>query len=180
MLIKALQNSMYFIAKYIIIYVLLCIIYQYYLNYFNVNLKTYDPFTYFITKQSVCILNALNVKTRISRYPYEKIWLTTIINNKITSIINEGCNSISIMISFISFIITLKLSLQSLLFIIISLPMIISINILRISCISYIYIYNYSYLNIIHNTIFPIITYGIILLLSLIWVNILHKNEKNN
>jgi exosortase family protein XrtF len=180
MLINKLNNSIFCIIKYILIYILLNIIYQYYLNLFHITLNKHDPFTMFITKKAVELLNRFNIISKVGVYKYQPLWLTIISKNKITCIINEGCNIISIIISFISLIIAINFNLASILFILISIPIIVLINIIRISLLTYIYIYYYTKLIIFHNVIFPLIIYSIILILSLSWIYVIYGNNKKN
>ncbi len=84
----------------------------------------------------------------------------------------EGCNSISIIILFLSFIIAFAGSLNAtIIFGILGSITIYIINILRILALSKLmYVYP-EYQNILHDLFFPAIIYGTVFILWVVWVN---------
>ena len=85
-----------------------------------------------------------------------------------------GCNALSIIILFVSFIIAFAQRFKKTLFYIFAGVVIIySVNILRITILA-IALYNYpEYQHMLHGAVFPGIIYGMVFLLWLIWVQLL-------
>ena len=93
-------------------------------------------------------------------------------NNKITAKIIEGCNAISVIILFISFVVAFSGNLkQTLVFILGGSLFIYFLNILRIIILSVLMYYYPAQEHILHGVIFPLIIYGAIFILWIIWVN---------
>jgi exosortase family protein XrtF len=103
-----------------------------------------------------------------------------IINNKYVARIIEGCNSISIIILFISFIIAFSGKLKTtVIYALIGSVLIYIVNIIRIVILS-IGLYHYPWRKeTLHTVVFPAIIYGLVFLLWMFWVN-RFSNLKNN
>jgi len=85
----------------------------------------------------------------------------------------EGCNAISVCIIFVSFIIAFsKFNVKSIRFSLIGIIAILVMNIFRIITLGALYINNFAFVNIIHDTLFPASIYGFTVLLWLIWIQI--------
>ena len=94
-------------------------------------------------------------------------------------LINEGCNAISVMILFVSFIVAFKGSLRHYVwFIPAGLVLLYVANITRIYLIGLIYLYYPSYVNLAHDYLFPGIIYGTTFLLWVVWVKYFSINSK--
>src|SRR5690606_7814499 len=91
----------------------------------------------------------------------------------------EGCNSISIIILFISFILAFFAGLKlTLLYILAGGVIIYVMNIIRIAILT-IGIYEYpQHAELLHSIIFPLIIYGTVFLLWLVWVRIYSRLGK--
>lgn len=145
--------------------------YQSYLNQFDAKSNEVDGFTKLVATQSQQVLSVFdahsytlpNVKEPSVKLFYHDKWVARII---------EGCNALSVIVLFISFVIAFTGKLKkTLIFIIIGSVIIHVFNILRIAllCVS---IYNYPKMeHILHGVIFPLIIYGIVFLLWVVWVN---------
>ena len=95
-----------------------------------------------------------------------------IYNNKITATIIEGCNAISVIILFISFVIAFSGKLkQTVLFVLGGGLFIYVLNILRIVVLSVLMYHYPAQEHILHGVIFPLIIYGAVFILWVIWVN---------
>jgi len=94
-----------------------------------------------------------------------------IVNNQYTARVIEGCNSISIIILFVAFIVAFSGPKRTtIIYAIIGSLIIYVINILRIAFLTAML---YQYPNqqmVLHNLVFPAIIYGTTFLLWVIWV----------
>jgi len=95
--------------------------------------------------------------------------------------INEGCNAISVMILFVSFLIAFRGSLRHYLwFIPVGLVMLYIANISRIYVLGLVYLYYPDYFNIAHDYLFPGIIYGATFMLWVVWVKYFSIKPENN
>jgi exosortase family protein XrtF len=102
-----------------------------------------------------------------------------IVNEAYMARIVEGCNAISIIILFASFVLSFfgKLKL-TLLYLLAGTVIIYAMNIIRIAILA-IGIYEYpQYTEFLHSIIFPLIIYGTVFLLWVIWVRIYSRKQK--
>ena len=83
----------------------------------------------------------------------------------------EGCNAVSVIILFLSFILAFYSGLKkTLLYIIAGATIVYALNVLRIALLT-IGIFHYpSYTEFMHGTLFPLFIYGVVFLLWVIWV----------
>lgn len=130
-----------------------------------------DYVTNLVSHQSTALLNAFGYDALVLPHPDEPS-MKLIVNNKYLARIIEGCNSISVIILFISFIIAFSGKLKTTLFYLISGSVLIySVNLVRIVVIT-IGLYHYPWRQeILHTVIFPVIIYGMVFLLWILWVN---------
>lgn len=145
--------------------------YKFYLDYSN-NSKFYpDYVTNLVAKQSKSLLETIGYETQIVRHPREAS-MKLIINDKFVARIIEGCNSISIIILFVSFIIAYAGKFKTTLFyLLFGSVMIYVVNLIRIVILS-VGLYHYPWRReILHTVIFPLIIYGLVFLLWMFWVN---------
>jgi len=132
-----------------------------------------DPLTIHVAEQSTRILNAFN-QNIITEQDSDELSVNLLLDGEYIVGIIEGCNSVSIIILFIAFVIAFKGSLKNtLLFSIVGAFSIYYVNILRIAILTY-GMYHYpTYTWLFHDLIFPAIIYGYIFLLWIVWVNYL-------
>lgn len=92
----------------------------------------------------------------------------------------EGCNALSILILFVSFLVAFKASIKSYVwFVPMGIIFIAVANVIRIVLIGLIYLYYPSFTDAAHDYLFPGIIYGSVFLLWMIWVKyIATSNEK--
>ncbi len=161
-----------FLIKFFGTYALLFLIYSFYLSATQTSSELYScaPITKTVANQSKMLLNAFGYTSEIEQSENE-LSIRLIINNKDIARVIEGCNSISIIILFIAFIVSFSGKFKTtFLYIIFGSLLIYFINIFRISVIA-IALYEYpQYEYIFHDIIFPAIIYGVTFLLWVIWV----------
>ena len=160
-----------FLGKFIISYLVLTIIYQSYLSRFDEKNAEVDSFTEIVANQSAMVLSWTDSKSYTMPHlkePSVKLFYKA----KYISRIIEGCNGLSVIILFIAFVIAFTGKLKNtIVFILIGSILIHVLNIGRIAllCVA---LYNLpQFEHLLHGVVFPLIIYGVVFLLWVIWVN---------
>ena len=139
-----------------------------------------DYMTNLVAKQIQDILNVLGYKTEVLPHPDEPSMILILNGNYIGRVI-EGCNSISVIILFLSFIVAFSGQLKTTVFYILTGSVLIYVvNLLRIVvlCLG---LYHYPEKSeVLHQVIFPLIIYGMVFLLWIFWVNRFSKLKQKN
>ena len=161
-----------FLIKFFGTYALLSFLYSVYLGNTQHTLDFFScaPITESVANQTVFVLNAVGYNSSVEQHSNE-LSMNLRMNNVVVSRIIEGCNAISIIILFISFIVSFSTTfLPTFLYILVGSIIIYVINVIRIAIIC-IAVYEYpSYQDILHDMVFPSIIYGTTFLLWFIWV----------
>jgi len=149
----------------------LTFLYQAYLNQFDASKSEVDTFTQSVAQQTETVLSWVDSQSYIMPHLKEPS-IKIIYHNKYVSRIIEGCNALSVIILFIAFVIAFTGKFKStVLFILLGSILIHLLNIARIVLLS-IALYHFpKYEHILHGVIFPLIIYGVVFLLWVIWVN---------
>lgn len=161
-------------------YILLSVVYKLYLQYSDGSKFYPDYITHLVSLQSESILDSFGYETEVLPHPDEPS-MKLILNGEYLGRIIEGCNSISVIILFLSFIIAFSGKLKTTFFYILSGSVLIyTVNLLRIVVLT-LGLYHYpEYADVLHTVIFPGIIYGMVFLLWIFWVNRFSKLNKNN
>lgn len=169
---KGNKTAVLFLIKFFGTYLLLFLLYSLYLNktQSDTGIFTCAPITRTVAEQTQYLLNIFGYPTEIKQ-DTETLAVKLFINGKFTAFIVEGCNAISIIILFISFIIAFAGKFKTtVLYILFGSLLIYFTNIVRIAIIS-IALHKYpQYQNVLHEIIFPSIIYGITFLLWFVWI----------
>ncbi len=162
---------LFFLGKFLLSYLVLTFAYEIYLNQFDVKNLEVDDFTKSVANQTVSLMTFLGFQA-FEMPNLEALSVKLFYNKKYIAQIIEGCNGLSVIILFIAFVIAFTGKLKHTIAYIIGGSLIIHIlNIARISLLC-ILIYSYpEYEAILHGVIFPLIIYGVVFLLWIIWVN---------
>lgn len=154
-------------------YLVLGILYSIYLKSATTEGYFPDYITNLVAKQSAAVLDSFGYSSVLRIDNLEKGVLLTIENEYTVSIV-EGCNSISVIILFVAFIIAFAEKFKkTFLFLFAGAVLIYVINILRIA-ILVVALYKYpEYENILHSIVFPGIIYSMVFILWMIWVRML-------
>lgn len=160
-----------FLFKFIFTYLILTYGYQFYLNQFDIKNYEVDGFTKLVTTQVEQLLLFFNCDAHIELHTTQPCY-KFFYNGKLVSRIVEGCNALSVIILFISFIIAFSGKLKNTIFFLISGSIIIHfLNITRIALLMVAF-YNFPEANfILHDILFPLVIYGAVFILWIIWVN---------
>ena len=101
-------------------------------------------------------------------HPYAKLFY----NQKYVAKIIEGCNALSVIILYVSFIVAFSGKLKpTLLFVFGGSLLIYILNVLRIASLSALIFYFPEQEPFLHGVVFPLYIYGVVFILWLIWVN---------
>lgn len=161
-------------------YAVLSFSYKLYLDYSDGSKYYPDYLTNLVAKQSESLLQTFGYEATIAKHPDEPS-MKLIINNKFVARVVEGCNSISVIILFISFMIAFAGTFKTTFFYILAgSVMIYVVNLIRIAILS-IGLYHYPWRREeLHTVIFPLIIYGMVFLLWMFWINRFANLQKNN
>jgi exosortase family protein XrtF len=170
-LLKKYKLVIRFMATFIVVYAVLTISYKLYLDFSDGSKYYPDYFTHVVAKQSEAVLNAFGYEAEVWPHADEPS-MKMLVHNKYVARVIEGCNSISIIILFLSFVIAFADRFKStVLFMLAGSTLIYVVNIFRIVILS-IGLYHYPWRrDILHTVIFPLIIYGMVFLLWMVWVN---------
>ena len=160
-----------FILTFLLVYIVLSVAYKFYLDLSNGSEYYPDFITNTVAHQSEDVLNSLGYKTQVVPHPDEPS-MKLIIRDKYVARVVEGCNAISIIILFLSFVIAFSGTFKTtFLFILAGSTLIYVVNLIRIVILS-IGLYHYPWRReVLHVVIFPAIIYGMVFLLWMFWVN---------
>lgn len=172
-LFKKYKTVVKFVVLFLGVYLLLGIFYSVYLSFSKEGPFTPDYITNLVAKQSAAVLDAFGYGSALAPDQLEDGMLLTI-ENKYSVIIVEGCNSISVIILFVAFVIAFSEKFKkTFLFLFAGSVLIYIVNILRIA-ILVVALYKFpEYENILHSVIFPGIIYSMVFILWMVWVRML-------
>jgi exosortase family protein XrtF len=165
------KSFLLFLVKFFVTYLVLSFVYQSYLNRFDQKNNQVDTFTVSVANQTIAVLSVVdnqsysmpNLNEPSVKLFYKNKWVARII---------EGCNALSVMILFVSFIIAFSGKFKTMLLFILSGIVIIHIfNVLRIALLSMAVFHYPEYQDFLHSVIFPLFIYGVVFVLWVIWVN---------
>jgi len=169
-----------FILTFLVVYGVLSISYKLYLDYSEGSKYYPDYFTNLVANQSVSLLETVGYNAQVAPHSNEAS-MKLIINKKFVARVIEGCNSISVIILFVSFIVAFAGRWRTTLFYALAGSVLIYIvNLFRVVILS-IGLYHYPWRKeILHAVIFPLIIYGMVFLLWMFWVNRFATNTTKN
>ncbi len=152
-------------------------LYSFYLNVSSGGKYYPDYITNLVARQSSSLISEFGYTAEVIPHETETS-MKLYINSQFLARIVEGCNAVSIIILFISFIISFAEKFKkTVLFLFAGAALIYGVNILRIAILT-IALYNYpEHLELLHGIIFPAAIYGMVFLLWMFWVRMLPKTE---
>ena len=165
------KSFLLFLAKFFLAYLVLVISYEIYLSNFDETKNEVDGFTKLVANQSSDVLSIFNSYS-FTKPNFSEASVKLFYNNMWVARIIEGCNALSVIILFVSFVIAFTGKFkQTVLFSLFGIVIIHVFNILRIVLLSMAIFHYPKYREILHGVIFPLFIYGIVFLLWIIWVN---------
>jgi len=165
---------------FLLVYGVLTFAYKLYLDYSDGSEYYPDYLTNLVAKQTDELLHVFGYDSQILKHPDEPS-MKLIINGKYLARVVEGCNAISVIILFISFVISFAGKFKTTFFYILAGSVLIYVvNLLRIVILS-VGLYHYPWRREeLHTVIFPLIIYGMVFLLWMFWVNRFSNLSKAN
>lgn len=165
-----------FLAYFFGTYILLTFCYRFFLNGFE-NGKV-DTVTRWVAQNTEAVLSWFYQSVRVVEGRKEPFFVIYLQNQGLARVV-EGCNGISVIILFISFIVAFSGSLKNTLLFIFGGSLIIYVlNIFRIVVLTVLMYYFPKLQHVLHGVFFPLIIYGVVFILWVIWVNKFSKYAK--
>lgn len=166
------------LLRFIILYVVMVLAYQFYLNgYKNEGL---DPFSTWVMKQTVFAQNLFGYPSQMvpGKLQDETTWF--FVSGEYVSRMVEGCNAVSVMILFLSFIFAFYKGAKTFVFVGLGLLFLHIMNVLRIAGLNILIVELPQYSKIGHDYLFPAIIYGSVVALWLVWIKFFALKEPRN
>ncbi len=158
-----------FVGIFFLTYIVLTLLYKFYLNSYEAN--DLDGISVLVGKNTEQLLKLFNYDVIIQKsaqYPWMKVGL----NGHFLALIAEGCNAVSVMILFVSFVAAFSGKLkQTVLFILFGVLSIYILNIIRIALLTVLLFYFPEQNHLLHGVVFPLIIYGYVFVLWIFWIN---------
>jgi len=165
-----------FISTFFGVYILLTVVYKFYLNSFEIN--DVDGITNVVGHNVNQLMDLFNCDIKIFKSianTYIEVWY----NKRYTLRIIEGCNAISVIILFISFVVAFSGKFKTtLFFILFGILIIYLLNVIRIALLTVLLFHFPEKEHILHGVLFPLVIYGVVFILWIIWVNKFSKYAK--
>ncbi len=171
-----------FLGKFLLSYLLFTIVYESYLDKFDSDKFEIDGITRLVAKQTKDILLYFDYDAGIIpdsmetsiKFFYKNIFIARII---------EGCNGISIIILFVSFVIAFSGKLKTTVLYVIGGSLLLHVlNMLRIAILCVLLYYFPEREPILHRVFFPLFIYGAVFMLWIVWIRkfSLYANSTNS
>ncbi|WP_139958322.1 exosortase family protein XrtF [Flavicella sediminum] len=174
------KSIRFFLLKFFSTYFLLFGLYSLYLNKTQIKSPIYKcaPITNLVASQTEGLLNFFGYNVRAVAHESE-LSVKLLVHNVYTARVIEGCNSISLIILFIAFIVAFPGSLKTtVLYALLGSVLIYGVNIFRIAFLT-MALYKWPYeQKLLHSLVFPSIIYGMVFLLWVVWVNVFSNYKK--
>lgn len=156
---------------FLVVYGVLTYAYMWYLHFSEDAAPYPDYFTNLVAKQANDLLQTFGYDSQIAEHANEPS-MKLIINTKFVARVIEGCNSISVIILFASFVIAFAGKFNTTcLYVLAGGVLIYAVNLFRIVILS-VGLYHYPWRREeLHTVVFPLIIYGMVFLLWMLWVN---------
>ena len=174
---KDFKEILWVLLRFLGIWLLLFLLYQWYLNQFSGNI---DGFTKIISDQSAFLLNFTGYETVTKDFPSHET-VQFYINGKVATRMVEGCNAVSVMIMFLAFVFAFYKGVKTFYFAFAGIVLLYILNLFRIYVLNVIVVDFPALTKSAHDYFFPAIIYGGVVLLWLIWINkFVITDEKNS
>ena len=174
---KDFKEILWVLLRFLGIWLLLFLLYQWYLNQFSGNI---DGFTKIISDQSAFLLNFTGYETVTKDFPSHET-VQFYINGKVATRMVEGCNAVSVMIMFLAFVFAFYKGVKTFYFAFAGIVLLYILNLFRIYLLNVIVVDFPALTKSAHDYFFPAIIYGGVVVLWLLWINkFVITDEKNS
>ena len=165
-----------FISTFFAAYIVLTLLYKLYLNSFEI--AEVDGITNLVGRNVEQLMRVFNCDINIYK-SLAHSWMEVWYNSTYSVIIVEGCNAVSVMILFVSFVLAFSGKFKTtLLYLVFGILLIYILNVVRIALLVVLLFRFPEYNHFLHGTVFPLIIYGLVFLLWVVWVNKFSKYAK--
>lgn len=165
-----------FLGTFFLVYILLTLAYQGFLSSFPDDKM--DSITGMVGNHVDFVLQLVNPDSKVVP-DFNKPQASIFYNGKITALLVEGCNVVSVLILFVSFVAAFSGKWKTtLLFIMGGSFLVYVLNIIRIALLTILLYHFPDYRVVVHDIIFPLFIYGVVFLLWIFWVNKFSKYAK--
>lgn len=140
------------------------------MNQFNAEKNEVDGITEFVANKTKNTLVFFGKDCVIKKHELEASYKVLYYDKYLARII-EGCNAISVIILFASFVFAFSAKFKNtFLFILFGSALVFQLNIFRIALLT-VGLYKYpEYKEFLHNIVFPVMIYGVVFALWIVWV----------
>ena len=169
---KRQRNIVLFLLKFFATYFILFVVYSLYLQKTQQKGEAFvcSPITTTVAKQTAAVLELTDHEVEYVQHE-EEMSVKLLLNGYYVARVIEGCNSVSVIILFLSFIVAFPGTIKAtLIYSAIGVLIIYGINVLRIAFLT-LMLYKYPKEQVLlHNIVFPAIIYGTTFFLWVLWV----------
>lgn len=159
-----------FVVLFLGTYLLLSLIYSFYLQFSEGSKYPPDAITNLVARQSSSLLESFGYNAAIVPHEAQPTMKLYVEGQYLARII-EGCNAVSIIILFFSFVVSFAENLKkTVLFMLAGAALIYAVNIIRIAILAGALYHFPQYESVLHGVVFPGIIYGMVFLLWMWWV----------
>ncbi|KFF07032.1 exosortase family protein XrtF [Flavobacterium reichenbachii] len=165
-----------FVSTFFAVYIALTMAYKFYLDSYNDNRA--DGITAMVShnvEQLMLFFNSdINIQENLNNSRFD----VTYNGVSLISIV-EGCNAVSVIILFISFVLAFSGKFKkTLLFILFGILSVYILNVVRIALLTLLFFHFPKYNHLWHGVVFPLLIYGYVFVLWIIWINKFSKYAK--
>lgn len=166
-----------FIGAFLFTFVMLTFCYQWYLSEYESH--QIDGITRLVASHTEVVLQWINADALVkySQNGRISVWL----HQKEVARIIEGCNAVSVIILFVSFVIAFAGKFKTtLVFLLVGSVLIYVLNVVRIAVLSVLLFHFPASEHFLHGVVFPLFIYGVVFVLWIVWVNLFSKYAKKS
>jgi len=176
-MLKDFKPVLNILLRFIVIYLVLLLGYQFYLNIGKEN--GLDSFSRMIADQVASIQKVIGYPTLLyDDVKNEQVWFY--VKKEYVTRMVEGCNAVSVMILFIAFVFAFYKGAKTYIFALAGLVLLYIMNLLRIVGLNIVIADHKEYGKIFHDFIFPAVIYGTVVVLWLVWIKFFALKNENS
>lgn len=159
-----------FLIKFAGSYLLLSVLYWGYLSRYDAGAFETDGMTTLVAEQASGFVNLVGEESHITKHPKQAAWVFYVNDKRVARVV-EGCNAISVMALFAAFIIAFSTTFKrTSLYIIMGIILLHILNVVRVGLLGIGLYYYKEHGPLLHDIVFPLFIYGVVVVLWISWV----------
>jgi exosortase family protein XrtF len=159
-----------FLIKFAGSYLLLSVLYWGYLSRYDADAFEPDGMTTLVAEQASAFVNLMGEKSYIKEHPKQAAWIFYVNDKRVARVV-EGCNAVSVMALFAAFIIAFSTTFKrTSLYILMGVVLLHILNVVRVGLLGIGLYYYKEHGPLLHDIIFPLFIYGVVVVLWVTWV----------